>query len=72
MLGGDTTQRPQLQQRFKEAGGDRMSLSDDPVAERGLQTPRTPNRAASEGGGRAYSTELRERVVAAVEGGISQ
>ena len=29
MLGGGTPQRPLLQQRFKEAGGDRMSLSDD-------------------------------------------
>ena len=47
MLGGGTPQRSQLRQRFKEAGGDRMSLSDDLVAERCLQTPHTASPAAS-------------------------
>jgi hypothetical protein len=38
MLGGGRPQRPQLQRRFTDAGGDRVSLSDDLVAERRLET----------------------------------
>jgi hypothetical protein len=37
-LGGGRPQRPQLQQRFTDAGGDRVSLGDDLVAERRLET----------------------------------
>jgi hypothetical protein len=38
MLGGGRPQRPQLQRCFTDAGGDRVSLSDDLVAERRLET----------------------------------